>query len=98
MSIPASKVLIVVNTQNDYFPGGSWTLSGVEEMARKAAQLIAVFSDRGEVVHIRHEFPADTAERYGWINRAIPDKELDAFVKHFAQRVASFDIRTLEFA
>ncbi len=37
------------------------------------------------------DFDADTAERYGWINRSIPDAELDAFVDRFARRVASFD-------
>ena len=37
------------------------------------------------------DFDADTAERYGWINRAVPDAELDQFVERFATRVASFD-------
>jgi enoyl-CoA hydratase/carnithine racemase len=37
------------------------------------------------------DFDAATAERYGWINRAVPDAELDAFVERFATRVASFD-------
>jgi enoyl-CoA hydratase/carnithine racemase len=37
------------------------------------------------------DFDADTAERYGWINRAVPDAELDAFVDRFARRIASFD-------
>jgi len=27
------------------------------------------------------DYDADTAERYGWINRAIPDAELDGFVR-----------------
>jgi hypothetical protein len=30
------------------------------------------------------------AERYGWINRALPDAELDAFVADLARRIASF--------
>jgi enoyl-CoA hydratase/carnithine racemase len=37
------------------------------------------------------DFDADTAERYGWVNRALPDTELDAFVERFAARVASFE-------
>jgi enoyl-CoA hydratase/carnithine racemase len=37
------------------------------------------------------DFDADTAEKYGWVNRSIPDAELDAFVDNFARRVASFD-------
>lgn len=41
------------------------------------------------------DFDADTAERYGWVNRSIPDSELDAFVERFATRVASFDRRLI---
>lgn len=36
------------------------------------------------------DFTADLAERYGWINRAVPDTELDAVVDRFAHRVAGF--------
>src|SRR5258706_10619513 len=41
------------------------------------------------------DFDADTAERYGWVNRSIPDADLDAFVERFATRVASFDCRLI---
>ena len=33
----------------------------------------------------------DVAERYGYVNRALPDAELDAFVDALATRMASFD-------
>src|SRR6202051_4196296 len=33
----------------------------------------------------------DPAERYGYVNRALPDAELDAFVDALATRIASFD-------
>ena len=36
------------------------------------------------------DYDAETAERYGWITRAIPDAELDSFVDAFARRVAGF--------
>ena len=36
------------------------------------------------------DFNADEAERYGWINRAVPDAELDEFVADLARRIASF--------
>ena len=36
------------------------------------------------------DFDADEAERYGWINRALPDAELDDFVADLARRIASF--------
>lgn len=37
------------------------------------------------------DFSADLAERYGYINRALPDAELDGFVDALATRIASFD-------
>jgi enoyl-CoA hydratase/carnithine racemase len=36
------------------------------------------------------DFDVDQAERYGWINRALPDADLDAFVVRLARRIASF--------
>ena len=43
-----------------------------------------------EVILGGADFEADEAERYGWINRALPDGELDAFVARLARRIASF--------
>jgi hypothetical protein len=37
----------------------------------------------------------DTAERYGYVNRALPDAELDDFVDTLARRIASFDRRAV---
>ncbi|AKJ30837.1 enoyl-CoA hydratase/isomerase family protein [Caldimonas brevitalea] len=37
-----------------------------------------------------HDFDAELAERYGWINRALPDAELPAFVDALARRIAGF--------
>jgi enoyl-CoA hydratase/carnithine racemase len=37
------------------------------------------------------DFDAETAERYGLVNRAIEDDRLDGFVDAFAKRLASFD-------
>ena len=34
---------------------------------------------------------ADQAEAYGYINRALPDADLDAFVEALATRIANFD-------
>jgi enoyl-CoA hydratase/carnithine racemase len=36
------------------------------------------------------DFSADLAERYGWINRALPEDELPAFVSVLAARIARF--------
>jgi enoyl-CoA hydratase/carnithine racemase len=48
-----------------------------------------------EIVLGADDFDAETAERYGWINRAVADAELDAFVANFVRRVVSFDKRVL---
>ena len=37
-----------------------------------------------------HDFSAEEAERYGYINRALPENELNDFVNGLAQRIASF--------
>ena len=43
-----------------------------------------------EVILGAADFDAEEAERYGWVNRAPPDAELDAFVARLARRIASF--------
>ena len=48
-----------------------------------------------EIVLGGDDFDALTAERYGWINRALPDDRLDAFVDGLARRIASFDSKAL---
>jgi enoyl-CoA hydratase/carnithine racemase len=41
------------------------------------------------------DFGGDLAERYGYVNRAVPDDEFEHFVDRFARRVATFDRRAL---
>jgi len=48
-----------------------------------------------EIIASSEDYDADTAERYGRINRAIPDAELDDFVDRFARRIASFEKKAL---
>src|SRR6201984_1043732 len=48
-----------------------------------------------EIVLGADDFDGDTAERYGYVNRALPDAELDAFVDALARRIASFDQRAI---
>jgi enoyl-CoA hydratase/carnithine racemase len=43
-----------------------------------------------EIMLSSEDYDADTAEKYGWINRSIPDADLDAFVERFARRVENF--------
>ncbi len=44
-----------------------------------------------EVLLSSEDITADRAESYGYINRALPDAELDAFVEALATRIAKFD-------
>ena len=48
-----------------------------------------------EIVLSADDFDADIAERYGWVNRTLDDKDLDAFVETLVRRLASFDRETL---
>ncbi len=44
-----------------------------------------------EVLLAADDIQGDLAERYGYVNRALPDAELDDFVEALARRIASFD-------
>jgi len=43
-----------------------------------------------EVLLSAEDYDADAAERYGWINRALPAAELDPFVRALAHRISAF--------
>jgi enoyl-CoA hydratase/carnithine racemase len=65
-----------------FIPGGG----GLERLSLNTGRARAI-----EIIIGACDFDADTAERYGWINRSVPDAELDAFTDRFATRVAGFD-------
>jgi enoyl-CoA hydratase/carnithine racemase len=44
-----------------------------------------------EVLLGADDIDGELAERYGYVNRALPDAELDGFVEALAMRIASFD-------
>jgi enoyl-CoA hydratase/carnithine racemase len=48
-----------------------------------------------EVLLGADDIPGDLAERYGYVNRAFPDAELDSFVEALAVRISSFDKQAL---
>ncbi|ODS96480.1 MAG: isochorismatase [Lautropia sp. SCN 69-89] len=50
-----TQALVIVDIQNDYFPGGAMPLEGSPEAAANAAKLLAAFRARGlPVVHVQH--------------------------------------------
>ena len=51
-----------------------------------------------EVVLGCDDFDAATAERYGWVNRALPPDEIGPFVDRLARRIASFPPRAVQLA
>src|SRR5213594_3513184 len=63
-------------------PGGG----GTERLPHLVGQGRAL-----EIVLGANDFDGDNAERYGYVNRALPDAELDGFVDALARRIASFD-------
>ncbi len=70
-------------------PGGSGTQRLPRLMGRSRAL---------EVVLGCSDFPADVAERYGYINRALPPEELGPFVERLAYRIASFPAEAIALA
>jgi enoyl-CoA hydratase/carnithine racemase len=48
-----------------------------------------------EIILGANDFDGDTAERYGYVNRSLPDADLDNFVDALARRIASFDRRAI---
>src|SRR5689334_18734589 len=58
---------------------------GLQHLTRRLGRARAI-----EAVVGAEDFAADLAERYGWINRALPDAELDEFVERLAERIAGF--------
>jgi enoyl-CoA hydratase/carnithine racemase len=44
------------------------------------------------------DFPAEVAERYGYVNRALPPGEIDFFVNYLAFRIAGFPAGTIAMA
>jgi nicotinamidase-related amidase len=56
------RALVIVDIQNDYFPGGANPLDGPEAAAANAARLLGRFRASGEpIVHLKHVWDAPDA-------------------------------------
>jgi len=49
-----------------------------------------------EILLSADDYDGDLAERYGYVNRSIPDAEFEQFVTAFAERVSKFDVRAIQ--
>jgi enoyl-CoA hydratase/carnithine racemase len=64
-------------------PGGGGPMARLPRLIGRGRAL--------EVLIGADDIPGDLAERYGYVNRALPDAGLDPFVDALAMRIASFD-------
>ena len=70
-------------------PGGGGTIRIPRLIGRMRAM---------EVILGGHDFPAELAERYGLINRALPPDKLTLYVQNLAYRIASFPAESIAIA
>ena len=70
-------------------PGGS----GTQRLPRLVGRARAL-----EIVLGCDDVPADLAERWGYVNRALPPDELGPFVDRLARRIASFPAQAIALA
>jgi enoyl-CoA hydratase/carnithine racemase len=76
-----------------HFEVGAGIVPGGGPMAR-----LPRLMGRGRALEVllgADDIPGDLAERYGYVNRSLPDTDLDAFVEALATRIASFDKRAI---
>ena len=76
-----------------HFEVGAGIVPGGGPMAR-----LPRLMGRGRALEVllgADDIPGDLAERYGYVNRSLPDAELDEFVDSLATRIASFDKRAI---
>jgi enoyl-CoA hydratase/carnithine racemase len=76
-----------------HFEVGAGIVPGGGPMAR-----LPRLMGRGRALEVflgADDIPGDLAEKYGYVNRSLPDAELDEFVEELANRIASFDKRAI---
>jgi enoyl-CoA hydratase/carnithine racemase len=80
----ASRERAILN-QFDVGSGAIPANGGLQHLSRMVGRQRAL-----EIILGSDDLCASIAEDYGWINRAIPDGDLESFVSALAQRIASF--------
>lgn len=73
-----TRALVVVDIQNDYFPGGANPLDGPDAAAARARTLLDAFRASGEpIMHVRHVWDAPDAL---YLRPGTPGGEINAAV------------------
>lgn len=97
------RALLLIDIQNDYFPGGKWTLDGIEAAADNAARLLAAARAAGDlVVHVRHEFASAEAPFFtpGSVGAQIHPKAINVagepvVLKHHVNSFRETDLKAI---
>ena len=97
------RALVLIDIQNDYFPGGKLALSGIESAADNAARVLAAARAAGDlVVHVRHEFPTADAPFFtpgsdgARLHPKVESRPGEAVVlKHHVNAFRETDLKTL---
>lgn len=96
-----ADALVVIDIQNEYFPGGALALPDAEGAAERAAKAIEAARAAGvEVIHIRHEEPESDqyfvpGSRGVQTNETVaPAEGEDVIVKHFPNSFLDTDLGT----
>lgn len=97
------RALIIIDLQNDYFPGGRFTLENIDAAAANAARLLdAARGSDDLVVHVRHEFTSADAPFFApgsdgaAINEAVAPQDGEIVVlKHSANSFRDTDLKEI---
>jgi catechol 2,3-dioxygenase-like lactoylglutathione lyase family enzyme len=87
--IPASDP----SRAKEFYGRLGWRLDTDLDTGDGPAQHLARLMGRSRALEVTlsaDDYDAELAERYGWINRALPHDALDEFVRSLAHRIAKF--------
>jgi nicotinamidase-related amidase len=98
-----NKALILIDIQNDYFPGGSWEVHEMPKVANNAAKLLAEARKLNQlIIHVRHEIPSDQAPFFrpgsegAQIHKSVlPANAEPVILKHKANSFADTNLQQL---